>query len=98
MLNIAICDDENSFCTELEEYLLKINNKYHVDIYSTGEELCQKIAEKAHYDLIFLDIEMSKLNGIETGKYIRENLHAHFIQIVYVSAQSNYAMELYSEN
>ncbi|MEL7567421.1 MAG: LytTR family DNA-binding domain-containing protein [Dehalobacterium sp.] len=98
MLSIAICDDEDSFCTELEKYLLKINNKYNVDVYYSGEDLCQKIAKKVPYDLIFLDIRMGKLNGIETGKYIRENLHAHFVQIVYVSAQSNYAMDLFEIN
>jgi len=100
MVYIAICDDEENIGVELECSLTKIfrnsNIKHEIDIFYTGEELCAEI-EKKHYDLILLDIEFAKdkINGIEVGKRIRETYQNHIVSIVYISWESNYALELF---
>ncbi len=97
-IKIAICDDINEMCVCIEnkvEGILK--NKsigYEIDIFNSGEELCRMLDE-IRYDLIFLDIEFPKMNGIETGRYIREVKKDNITQIAYVSAKREYAMELF---
>lgn len=97
-IKIAICDDINEMCVCIEnkvEGILK--NKsigYEIDIFNSGEELCRMLDE-IRYDLIFLDIEFPKMDGIEIGKYIREIIKDNITQIVYVSGRKKYAMELF---
>lgn len=43
--------------------------------------------DEIRYDLIFLDIEFPKMDGIEIGKYIREIKKDNITQIVYVSGK-----------
>ncbi|MCI9597433.1 MAG: response regulator transcription factor [Firmicutes bacterium] len=54
------------------------------------------LAQGAHYDLIFLDIEFRQMNGIDVGKKIRDELRNDCVQIVFISAKREYAMELFS--
>ena len=97
-INIAICDDENEICTQLEQILIEILKEkeveYEIDVFYSGEGLCKEML-KMKYDLVFLDIELSKMNGIETGKYIREILTDERVQIAYISSKQEYAMELF---
>ena len=45
--------------------------------------------DEIRYDLIFLDIEFPKMDGIEIGKYIREIKKDNITQIVYVSGRKS---------
>jgi len=100
-LFVAICDDEKRMCTELEcaliDMLGKQNIKCEIDIYYTGEALCAKMEEGAHYDLIFLDIEFAKnaINGVEIGRLIREAYRNELTAIVYISWEMKYSMQLF---
>lgn len=51
--------------------------------------------ENAAPEVLFLDIELPDKNGVEVGRYIREELLNSGIHIIYISARSNYAMELF---
>lgn len=74
ILKIAICDDEDNSISILSDYINKIKN-YNVNIteFKSGEDLLQEY-EKSNekYDIIFLDMEMEQMNGIETANKIRE--------------------------
>ena len=100
-LFIAICDDEKRICAELESALIgilgKLNIEYEIDVYFAGEELCAKMESKAHYNLVFLDIEFAKnaINGVEIGKFIREEYRNDMVSIVYISWEMKYSMQLF---
>jgi len=100
-LFVAICDDEKEISWKLEDILIDIFDqlkiKYEIDVYSTGEEVCQKIANGKHYDLMFLDIEFAHhaINGIEVGRFIREQQNNHAMSIVYISGHMKFAMQLF---
>lgn len=95
-MKIAICDDDAAFCGSLENMLQKyfaaseINADIH--IFTSGESFLSAF-HKVHFDLIFLDIELTGLDGIGVGQLIRRV--AQDVQIVYVSAKSEYAMQLF---
>lgn len=72
MLRIAICDDNNLVCSQIEEYILEYQRlsfrKFDVNIFYTGEDLINFIKNDNSFDLIFLDIELGTITGIEVGK------------------------------
>ncbi len=99
MIRVAICDDEKIICHQLEDMLYEIsrdiNQGFEIDVYYSGEELRNFLLKGSRYDLIFLDIELSEINGVEVGNIIRTELNDDFTQIVYISCKENYAMELF---
>jgi len=101
MIIVAICDDEERICADLERALTdifaRLSVKYEIDVYFTGEELCKKMEAGAHYDLIFLDIEFIKneMSGIEAGRLIRDAHNNAMVSIVYISWEMKYSMQLF---
>lgn len=48
-----------------------------------------------HLDILFLDIELFKMTGIEIGHYIRNELDDMGLQLIYISGQPSYAQQLF---
>lgn len=98
LLKIAVCDDEKVICESLYKILMKIaddiGHNFEIDCFTTGEELCEEMNFQ-NYDLIFLDIELPKMNGLEVGRYIRETLQNEVMQIAFISSRQEYAMQLF---
>lgn len=94
--NIAVCDDSSEYgniVTELiKEALIKNNLKYNVSTFKAGHDLLQSFKEN-NYEIIFLDMEMPEMNGIETGLKIRE-INEKAI-ILYLTSHKEYAYESY---
>lgn len=67
-LRVAICDDEAIIANDIKKRLLGCRPDYIADIYQSGKKLLESGQE---YDLIFLDIEMQGLNGMETALALR---------------------------
>lgn len=89
MLKIAICEDESSqreyLCQVVETYFKKNKIDYKLYAYENGVNL---LSEKVFFNLIFLDIDMPGLNGIDLAKRIRcRNKKA---KIFYVTGYSEY--------
>ncbi len=99
MFRVAICDDNQAVCFNIEKIILdyqkNCSEKIDILVFLSGEELYRFIKEGQAFDLIFLDIEFEKLNGIEVGRMIREELDDNIVQIVYISAKQDYAIELF---
>ncbi len=99
MLRIAVCDDNSIICLQIEGMLLEIGKNIsediEVEVFFSGEELYHFLTEKNYFDILFLDIELHHLNGIELGKIIREEMNNETTQIVYISAKESYAMDLF---
>lgn len=98
-IKIAVCDDDIKICSHIEKILMEIlthkSIAYEIDLFYSGEVLCREM-EKTKYDLLLLDIELPQMNGVETGKYIRETKNDNITQIVYISSKQEYAMELFA--
>lgn len=99
MYEIGICDDGKNTCSQLEDYLLKHAKekslKYDIKIWYSGESLRDYLYSGGHLDILFLDIELYKISGIEVGRFIRNELEDTGIQLVYISGKSSYAQQLF---
>ena len=99
MYNIGICDDVNRVCSYIEniilEYTLKKNRKVNIEVWYTGESLCEYLKTGQEIDILFLDIELFQLNGIQVAEYIRNVLENRRMQIIYISGKDAYAQKLF---
>jgi DNA-binding LytR/AlgR family response regulator len=99
MLKIALCDDDIVICTIIENILLKHSTKmaYKVEVetFYLGTNLIDSIKKGDSFDLIYLDIEMEQINGVEVGEYIRNELNDQITEIVYVSGSNRYDRQLF---
>jgi DNA-binding LytR/AlgR family response regulator len=98
MLRIAICDDDNSMINELEKIItgVAVKKGIHVDTdsFSDGSKLIDYIETNGQtYDIIFLDIEMEDMDGLDTGRRIRD--FDELVYIIYITGYKNYAVEAY---
>jgi len=100
-LKIAICDDIQEICRDLESMLRQIENKYNytfeIKIFSSIKELEKSFYENdTDFDVIFLDIEFpNEMNGIYLGNKIRNNFFKETIKIVYISGFEQYGKDLF---
>lgn len=97
MLNIAICDDNLPLTSEIEGLLISMSQRHHIKIdtsvFFDGKTLYNSMHSGNVYDLIYLDIEMNDMDGIETARHIRsDQLPTVFI---YVSAHETYYRQLF---
>lgn len=99
MIRIAICDDEKEFVQQLTQYILNVsktfNEQFEIDGYTDSRVLIESMKEEK-YDMIFLDIQMPYIDGLAIGKYIRNNLDNNVTEIIYISSERKYAMDLFS--
>lgn len=100
-MRIAVCEDEDIFRKQIVK---EIDEYYHsldvvVDSFSSGEELVKKyesgkeIGEIPHYDILFLDIEMRRLDGFDTAKAIRSYGGKEIL--IYLTSHTELAMQGY---
>lgn len=98
VLKFAICDDIDSVCKYIEEFLVRIckekNLSMEYDTFYSGDEFISAL-NKNIYDCIFLDIEIGTTNGIEVSKYLREKLNNETTEIIYISQHTQYAVNLF---
>lgn len=75
-LNVAVCDDEKIISNEIKNRLHNMYPDHLIDIYDSGSDL---LKAKKIYDLIFLDIEMPEVNGMETAEQLRKKGNGEYI-------------------
>ncbi|CEQ11893.1 two-component response regulator [[Clostridium] sordellii] len=96
MLKIAICDDEKYQINLLKNILsIHLDLKgldYRIYEFDCGESLIDSITKES-YDIIFSDIEMKSLNGIDTAKNIR--LHNKKSVIIFVTSYPDFVFQGY---
>lgn len=95
---LAICDDEEIIRTILKKYIQEISQeeqiKLLIESYENPMELLDQIQKyPKRYDLIFLDVDMPEINGIEMGKRIKEIIEEIFI--IFVTAHDKYALKAF---
>lgn len=99
MFSIAICDDEKIVGSQIENILLDYSKraslKLDILVFFSGESLYKYIESGNNFDLIYLDIEMKCMNGIEVGKRIRNMMENHKTEIVYISGKDCYDRQLF---
>ena len=97
-MQIAIVEDNVSEAEVLEKYLNRFAKESATEInctrFSDGAEFLD--GYRHNWDLILFDIEMPRMNGMETARKIRET--DKDVVIIFVTQMAQYAIEGYSVN
>lgn len=89
-MKIAICDDEKILCEQLQNLILRRKKDCSIDAYGSGEAL---LAAGRQYDIIFQDIRLEGMNGIETAKMLRERMDEAVL--IFVTGMKEYVFEAF---
>ena len=95
-INIAICDDEQKSLQMIQKELYHIADKLKIEIetyaYKEGKKVLDLIYnEKEDFDVLFLDIDMPDVSGLEVAKKLRQK-HLDII-LIFISAYEQYVFE-----
>lgn len=92
-MRIAVCDDEKVMRDTIARQIQRFYPSYQVVKYERGEQLLEHPEEN---DLIFLDIQMKGMDGIETAKQLRKcNSRA---VLVFLTAWEKYVFQAFDVN
>ena len=99
MLQIGVCDDSQDarlrLRSALERLLEKRAIQYQTYEFSSGEGLMGWMEKhQGELDLVFLDIEMKELNGMEAARRLRQADAG--LQLVFVTGYTDYVYDGYA--
>lgn len=95
MLKVSIIEDERSAQNELKSFILRYGNEHGLkfDISVYGDALTFFESYKRGNDIIFMDIELPNLNGMEAAKRLRKNDSAAVL--IFVTNMAQFAVKGY---
>lgn len=89
-MRIAVCDDEKIVRDMLAERILKLCPETDILFYGSGREL---LAADAMPDILFLDIQMPDMDGMETARELRKRSRCTIL--IFVTAIEEYVFQAF---
>ena len=89
-MEVAIVDDEKVIREQIKKLTVKYEPDCNVIAYETGEEL---LAEGKKLDVVFLDIQMEGMNGIDTARALREKQED--MVVIFITGVKEYVFEAF---
>lgn len=98
MINVAICENNamqiKYVVDVINKYSIKENMDFMIDKFISGEELLNSNHSK--YNVIFLEIKMNGISGIDTAKKIRETNEE--VKIIFLTSSKELWAEAFKVN
>lgn len=94
-MDIAVVDDEKAIREHICGLVEEQQPESRIEAYATGEEL---LASEKRFDIVFLDIQMEGMNGIEAARSLREknaNLGVGDTVLVFVTGIKDYVFDAF---
>lgn len=85
MLKIAICDDDPAALKRISGYLKECQMLIQTELFESGEAL---LRSEETFQMIFLDIDMKGISGIDTARILRKKDKK--VKIIYVTAYEDF--------
>ena len=95
MFKVAIVEDDRVASDTLKEYIERFaaekNEKIEAEVFEDGLKFIG--GYKPVYDIVFMDVVMPGINGIETAKKLREIDNG--VVLVFITSMAQYAINGY---
>lgn len=96
-MKIAICDDETELSESIREiisaYMKEKGRGYDIDLFSSGKAIMELKEDIETYDIVFLDINMPEVSGLEVAEWIRG--YSDSVNIAFITALIGYSIQGY---
>jgi len=95
-MKICICDGKNSVHEEIKkliQYFGEEENSFEITDFSSGKEIIRSYENGKTFDIVFLEIEMTDINGIEVAERIKEISPKSII--VFLSGYTDFVFEAF---
>lgn len=94
-MKLCICDDDEVIHKTIKSYcnIISVNSQYEFFDSFSAEELLDNYSKNQHYDIIFLDIEMDIISGIEAAEKIKK-ISPNVI-VVFISNYPQYVFDTF---
>jgi DNA-binding LytR/AlgR family response regulator len=92
MINVIIIDDEEPARTELR-FLLESYDDINIIAEASDGEMALRLCREHKPDLIFMDIQMPAISGIEAAEILLNSGHPPYI--IFVTAYDSYAIRAF---
>lgn len=96
LLKIAICDDdpvENQLIyTYLKQFELEHDIDFKINTYTSGYDLLAEYKTFGSFNIVFLDVEMPEINGLEVASKIRQFRDSQ-VKIIFISNYPQYMQD-----
>ena len=95
-MRIAICDDQQSQLDQIRQMILDWKGypgTLTVRCFENGDDLLQA-HRTTPFDIIFLDVLMPLLNGMETAKELRQS--DKMVRLIFLTSSADYAVEAFT--
>ncbi len=97
---IAVCDDQpaqlENLTKKLSLYAEARHIKFYIQTYPSAEAFLFDFSENRNFDLLFLDIEMAGMNGIQLARKIRAENET--VQLCFITGYPDYMNQGYDVN
>ena len=97
MIQVGLCDDELSVLNQLQilldRYRVERNQDMVYGAFQSPVELLAQIERGMRFDILFMDVLMPGLNGIEAAREIRK--HDANVKIIFLTSSAEFAVESY---
>lgn len=92
MINMMICEDESRYQEQLKKMLIKLSFVMEVEFrthsFVSAEELLRAYEQRTkEFDVLFLDIELPGINGLEAAKRLRQE-YGYDGQLIFLTSHS----------
>ena len=89
-LKILLIEDDTIELMKLNRAMLSLNMNHKVTEVNNGEDALELLLNKEYYpDIILLDLNMPKINGIEFLSILKTNESLKFIPTIILTTSSN---------
>ena len=97
MFNIAFCDDDVVFLNKLKQYFIEIKGENTYDeaelhMFSSGLEFLRRTENGERFDVIFIDVQMPIIGGIELANKIKKFYEP---LIIFISVSNKYFVDMF---
>lgn len=94
-MRVILIDDEQLALEVLEIQLKKINDIEIVGKYTNPHKAMEEI-DRLHVDVVFLDMEMGSVHGLEFAEKLMTTFN--YLEIIFVTAHPQFALEAFEVN
>lgn len=96
MYRIAIVEDQETDSQRLQEVISQYSKDYNIKLecqrWKTAEDFLEQYRHQ--YEIVFMDIRLPGMNGMNAAKKLRETDHA--VLLVFLTSLAQYALEGYA--